>query len=331
MSWGAKKWAEYRDDFFIRNDPEGILKASFLIGYLCVSIEFTNDTQRMITFNSKNSAHFPILAQQIDTLEGRRNLPGFNWSGAGAMIFKKHLMNKSYDELLNGFLKEVRERTKRLPNVPRIQNVFKYTGYDPKHAIFSNVYFLHSIAMFGWYTGYGYYKNKKGEYVVRDFPGSCNVQALINMYLFKGAGHLDKLVYTAHGRNMVKRDGTINAVHAQRELGEDDVQFCHHGFKLYNTEHDNTSGYVKNHWIKIVRNHVDTFDILTLAPIFRLRQRLIRTKKGHLVTEVDKFIDEIQSNVKTFIKEHRLSNIPSGNVLYKSKNTNVIRKNNSKR
>ena len=327
----VERWTEYRDDFFIRNDATGILKASFLIGYLCYVMEYVNDEKSMIRFGSKHKSNFPTYAQIIDTWQNKNKRAGFNYSGKGAMIFKDELIGKPYDELERGFIKEIQSRVNKIPkiSVNRMKNVFKYTGYDPKHSVFTNVFFYHSLVMFGWYMCYGYYKNKKGEYVVKDFPGSCNVQGIINMYIFKLANELDKLVYTAHGSVRVFKNGAINPTHAYRQQSNegDDVQFCHHGFRLYNTpQENNSSGYYPDWWVKLVRSHVDAFDILTLTPLFRLRQRLIRTGKGDRVPIIDKFIDGIQTNIKTFIKEHRLSDLPNTNKVYRSKRNNIIKR-----
>lgn len=331
MESAVDRWSRYRDDFFVRNDPEGILKASFFIGYHCALLEFTGSMKQMIKFNKKDTERFPTFAEQINTNKNKASKPGFNYGGLGAMIFKNELIGKSYQELEDGFLRVIRSKVKNIPTIPinRMKNVFKYTGYDPKHSVFTNVFFYHSLVMFGWYMCYGYYKNKKGEYVVKDFPGSCNVQGVINMYIFKSAGQLDKLVYTAHGKSRVFKNGAINPTFAYRTPTNngDDVQFCHHGFRLYNTpQENNSSGYYPDWYVKVIRSHVDAFDILTLTPLFRLRQRLIRTGKSDRVPKVDAFIDSLQTNIKAFIKEHRLSDLPNQNKVYKSTKTNIIRK-----
>jgi hypothetical protein len=73
------RWEKYKDDFFIKNDPEAILKASFALGYFLFVLEFLNETpDRILSFSSANNLKTNI--NTIKTLKRTRaNLPGFDY------------------------------------------------------------------------------------------------------------------------------------------------------------------------------------------------------------------------------------------------------------
>lgn len=346
------RWDEYKDDFFIRNDPEGILKASFAIGYFLFVLEYNNDRAHIINDRAGGVDGVNGFVEELDRFASNvpesSKWPGFDYFNGqkftGMVILKQALLNKSYDQLQNGMLDAIRSRTTRFNTVIErdrqtpghsSKNVFKYTGYS-KDSLFTQVFFYHSLVMFGWYMCYGYYQNSQGRYVVKEFPGSCNVQGCINMYMFKKYGVLDQMVYVPHGKRRVSSEGEILAMSAQRANGVDDVQFCHHGFRLANVAHDTSSGYFANHYVKAIRSHIDAFDVLTLTPIFRCIQRLKRTGKGDRVAYIDKFLDQINTDIKNFVKEHRMSNLPGGPMFMSQRiapgntslqSSNIVRKN----
>lgn len=317
-----ERWEKYKDDFFIRNDPEGILKASFAVCYLLFVLEYTNEPlTRILTDHKRGSPGVIVPAiNQIPPTQAAQ-LPGFDYlignTFTGMVILKEDLLSRTYKQLEDGMLEAIRNKTQTLQatlarnGVAELKNAFKYTGYSKK-SVFTNVFFYHSLVMFGWYMCYGFHKDSQGRDVVKDFPGSCNVQGCINMYLFKKAGVLDQIVYVPHGKNQVSRSGEISTMSAQRTQGIDDVQFCHHGFRLVNVPHDIESGYFANHYVKVIRSHIDAFDVLTLTPIFRCIQRLRRTGKADRVRYINDFLDVINTDIKTFVREHRMSNLPGG-------------------
>jgi hypothetical protein len=328
----ADKWEKYKEDFFIRDDPEGVLKASFAIGYALFVIEFMNETvDRVSTYNSVAAvqANLPKL---IRNRYGPRNLPGYNYYTvnsnrrpymSASMVLKSQLLSKSYNELEAGMIQAIQRKATELPAAPTLASVFKYTGYGPESK-FMQAFFYHSMVMFGWYMFYGWRTSPRtGQSTAVEFPGSCNVQGCINMYIFKRLGMLDKIVYVPHGKSNVSTNGNISVMTSQRAAGTDDVQFCHHAWRLVGEAHNSESGYYGNHHVKVMRSHVDAFDVLTLTPIFRAIQRLKRTGKGDRVKYIDKLLDLINSDIKTFVRSHLMRNLP-GNARYVSTMTNVV-------
>ena len=333
----AKKWERYKEDFFIRNDADGVLKASFVIGYALFTIEFMNEThERMRMYNSvaQVQANLPRL---VSERYGPTNLPGFNYLTinsarkqymSASMIMKRSLMTKTYNQLEKGMVDIVHEKAKTIPHITNVKDVFKYTGYASTSK-FTQAFFYHSLVMFGWYMFYGWRQTSNGRQIATEFPGSCNVQGVINMYLFKKHGLLHKIVYTPHGVTGVRRTGSINKMTAQRASGTDDVQFCHHAWKLIGEPTNSSSGYYPAHQVKVLRSHVDAFDVLTLTPIFRAIQRLKRTGKHDRVKYIEMLLDLINSNIKAFVTGHLMNNL-AGNR-YTSTASNVVpnRPNNS--
>ena len=328
----AEKWEKYKEDFFVRDDPEGVLKASFAICYALFVIEFLNETdERVLMYNNISSAQskLPNLIRNSYN-EKVAKLPGYNYllgnsNGrrhmAAYVMMKKNLLSKSYNELQDGMIQAVRQKTSTIPIISNPKDIFPYTGYGPKSK-FTQSFFYHSLVMFGWFMFYGWRQSSRGP-VVTEFPGSCNVQGCINMYVFKGYKLLDKIVYIPHGRTMVSRTANINAMTAQRAAGTDDVQFCHHAWRLAGEAHNSESGYFGQHEVKVVRSHVDAFDVLTLTPIFRAIQRLKRTGKGDRVQYVDKLLNLVNTNIRSFVRGHLMSNLP-GNTRYTSNIRNVV-------
>lgn len=322
------RWSTYKDDFFIKSgeeSAEGILKASFAIGYFLFNVEYMNETpDRIMAFNSVNAVKnaTPLLIES----SRRTNLPGLDYatpSGySGAVILKKQLLSKSYEELEHGMISQIRSRKPQLNLQMPLKNIFKQTGYASTSK-YINVFFFHSLVMFGWYMCYGYYRKSNGTTVVKDFPGSCNVMGCINMYLFKMHNALDKIIYTPHGGTRVSSIGSISKMTSQRASGIDDVQFCHHAFRLVGESHNRSSGYETNHYVKTLTSHVDAFDVLTLAPIFRCRQRLRRTGKSDRIKYIDELLDLLNTDIRVFIKEHRFSNL-QGSRTFVSKHNNLI-------
>jgi hypothetical protein len=81
----------------------------------------------------------------------------------------------------------------------------------------------------------------------------------------------------------------------------DSVQFCHHAFKEVDVQSGIESGYFENHYIKVYPSHIDAFDIITLAPIFRAIQRLRKLNKMYKVALVEKVLGALQTDMKHFI------------------------------
>ena len=331
VSETAKKWEGYKEDFFIHNDAEGVLKASFVIGYALFRIEFMNETiERMRMYNNvaQVQANLPRLERER---YGPDNLPGFNYLTmntnrrpfmSASIILKRQLLSKTYNQLEKGMVETVKEKASTIPRTSNLKEIFKYSGYAPTSK-FTQSFFYHSLVMFGWYMFYGWRTTTDGRRIATEFPGSCNVQGVINMYLFKRLGLLNKIVYTPHGMIGVSRTGNINKMTAQRARGTDDIQFCHHAWKLVGEVTNTSSGYFPAHQVKVMRSHVDAFDVLTLTPIFRAIQRLKRTGKEDRVKYVDMLLDLINSDIKAFVTGHLMSNLP-GNARYTSSTTNVV-------
>jgi hypothetical protein len=344
----VEKWEKYKDDFFLRNDPLGVLKASFAVCYFLFVLEFTNEPDTRIMSN--NSQGVNGLTRRIENIirnttnpNQMYRYPGFDYYNgrrySGMVILKKKLLGKSYEELESGMIDTIQQKSVQLNSQLRTnratdpKNIFKYTGYAST-SLFTNVFFYHSLVMFGWYMCYGFYKNRTGQNIVREFPGSCNVQGCINMYIFKKYGILDRIVYVPHGKQRVSTQGEISSMTATRAQGIDDVQFCHHGFRLVNVPHNTSSGYFGNHYVKAIRSHIDAFDVLTLTPIFRCIQRLKRTGKTDRVKYINDFIDIINTDIKDFLKEHRMSNLPGTAITQSTRirpntleSANIVRKN----
>jgi hypothetical protein len=328
----ADKWEKYKEDFFIRDDPEGVLKASFAIGYALFVIEFMNETvDRVAAYNnvSKVQANLPKL---IRNRYGPINLPGYNYYTlnsnrrpymSASMVLKSQLLSKSYNELEAGMMQAIKIKTGEIPRNQTLTSIFKYTGYGPESK-FMQAFFYHSMVIFGWYMFYGWRTSPRtGQSTAVEFPGSCNVQGCINMYIFKLYGLLDRIVYVPHGKTSVSTNGNISVMTSQRTAGTDDVQFCHHAWRVADQAHNSESGYYGEHAVKVVRSHVDAFDVLTLTPIFRAIQRLKRTGKGDRVKYIDRLLDLINSDIKKFVRSHLMGNLP-GNARYLSKMTNVV-------
>jgi hypothetical protein len=224
----------------------------------------------------------------------------------------------------------VRIATQKINTVPAIRSyreVFKYTGYGPESKVMES-FFFHSMVMFGWYAFYGIrnksIRNATGAVtgrvpVATDYPGSCNVQACMNMFYFMKKGILSKLVYIPHGASQVSRLGQINVMTGARARGMDDIQFCHHGFHLAGTEittgnqnsgtYTSASGY-GNWYVRTLYSHSDAFDVITLAPIYRARLRLYRAGKHAQLQICEQLIEGLNTRLKKFVRDHLLSNIP---------------------
>jgi hypothetical protein len=331
----VKRWTKYKEDFFIIGDATGVLRASFAIGYALFVIEFTGETpNRVNQYNNVN-----LVQAHLNNLIKKRyspgTLPGYNYYSVNAqrqpymsasMVFKKQLIGKPYQELENGMVHAIEEKSAGIPVITKYEDVFKYTGYGPTSK-FMGAFFYHSMVMFGWYMFYGWRTStrKNGKTTAVEFPGSCNVQACINMYLFKKFGYLDKLVYVPHGMSNVSSTGNINPLTAQRAAGVNDVQFCHHGWRLKGAAHNSESGYFPGYKVKVMSSHVDAFDVITLTPIFRAIQRLVRTGKGDRVQYIEMILNKIgiSENMKNFVTGHLMSKL-SGSAIYSPKLTNVI-------
>jgi hypothetical protein len=310
------KWTKYRDDFFLRNDASGILKASFVICKFLSDLEFSSDPSMKRVYETPENLN-RNLEQLHKNSETRGNkTPGFNYRRAGEflrlregvpfkyqgiMLFKKRLQKKTYGELVSGMVRAVEEKTRGITKHTPIKEIFEKTGYVRGQSTVMGGFFYHSLVMYGWYMCWGLTPMASKRPKVIEFPGSCNVQACINMYIFKKLGIEDRIVYVAHGKALVDSKGHVNPLTAHRAAGMDSVQFCHHAFKEVDVQTGIEGGYFGNHYIKVYPSHIDAFDIITLAPIFRAIQRLRKLNKPYKVALVERVLGALQTDMKHFI------------------------------
>jgi len=350
-------WEMYKTDFLVFNKADAILRASFLINYFLFKLEFTGASQYNYLYNNKQQLNASMQKIQNNLENNSKKLtPGFNYRGANTgiirlrgtpnnptkarkfgavMLIKKHIIQKlmkngsfvsvnsdEYRMAENDMVKITEQKIESIPSIRSYREVFKYTGYGSQSKVMES-FFFHSMVMFGWYAFYGI-RNKTvngiRKPVATDYPGSCNIQACMNMYYFMKKGLLSKLVYIPHGSTHVSRLGTINQMTAQRAKGMDDVQFCHHGFHLagetIGAVNQNTGTYTSgqgygNWYVRTVYSHSDAFDVITLATIYRARVRLYRSARINRFNSAEKLIDGLNTRLKKFVRDHLLSNIPT--------------------
>lgn len=349
-------WDKYKKDFIIHNKAEAILRASFLINYFLFKLEFDGVGQYNYVYNNKAQVNSSMQKIQ-NNLENnsKKFTPGFNYKGqntgiirlrglpdnptkahkfGAVMLIKKNIIQKlmkngslvsvnsdEYKRAEDEMVRIVEQKIETIPSIRSYREVFKYTGYGPESKVMES-FFFHSMVMFGWYAFFGI-RNKTvngiRKPIATDYPGSCNVQACMNMYYFMKKGLLSKLVYIPHGSTHVSRLGTINQMTAQRARGMDDVQFCHHGFHLagetIGATNQNTGTYTSgqgygNWYVRTVYSHSDAFDIITLSTLYRARARLYRSSKTTSFNLIEKLIDGLNTRLKKFVRDHLLSNIP---------------------
>ena len=350
-------WDMYKTDFIVFNKSDGILRASFLINYFLFKLEFAGVDAYNYVFNNKAQVNSAMQKIQNNLENNSKKLtPGFNYRGANTnlirlrgipnnatkarkfgavMLIKKNIITKlfkngsfvsvnsdEYREAEDEMVRLVDRKIETIPEIRTYREVFKYTGYGRDSKVMES-FFFHSMVMFGWYAFFGI-RNRTvpgggRAPVATEFPGSCNVQACMNMYYFMKKGILSKLVYIPHGATHVSRAGQINVMTAQRARGMDDVQFCHHGFHLagevIGAHNQNTGTYASgqgygNWYARTVYSHSDAFDVITLATIYRARARLHRAGKTAQFNACEKLIDGLNTKLKKFVRDHLLSNIP---------------------
>ncbi len=349
-------WEMYKTDFLVFNRADAILRASFLINYFLFKLEFDDVTNYNYVYNNKAQVNTQMQKIQNNIENNSKKFtPGFNYRGANTgvirlrgipnnptkarkfgafMLIKKNIIQKlmkngrlvsvnsnEYRRAEDEMVRIADQKIASIPSIRSYREVFKYTGYGPESKVMES-FFFHSMVMFGWYAFFGI-RNKTvngiRKPIATEYPGSCNVQACMNMYYFMKKGLLSKLVYIPHGSTHVSRLGTINQMTAQRAKGMDDVQFCHHGFHLagetIGTGNQNTGTYTSgagygNWYARTVYSHSDAFDVITLATIYRARARLYRRAKTNQYNSIEKLIDGLNTKLKKFVRDHLLSNIP---------------------
>lgn len=327
----TQMWEGYKMAFFNQNDATAILRANFLITYMLFKFEFAAATKYYPwSYNNTADVQRDLNSGKIHSAlvaPNAKNKLGLNFfvpqqGFTGIMLLKNSkiarlVSNGKYVSITSPEYKAAEdamvaecERIAQTITETKWKNIFQSAFMGQGSKFIDSAHYT-SLGLFGWWNMFGIRGTSQGP-MATERPGTCNVQGCLNMYLWKKKGVLDKIVYVAHGKKTVSRTAEINSITAERAAGSDDVEFCHHGWHMLDTDITNKSGmYVGGWWQKVLYSHSDAFDVLTLAPIFRARQRLIRQQRPGRAQYVSALVRSLNTRIKDFLENHLMSSLPS--------------------